>query len=84
MGYAVMGIYHVLQQCISGAGDTLPPMLVTLLNMWLIQVPLAFLLPRITGLGVYGVRVAMVAGPVVAAAIYAIYFAMGRWKRKKV
>ncbi len=34
-----MGIGLVLNQCISSAGDTLPPMLVTLLNIWLLQVP---------------------------------------------
>ena len=83
-GYLVMGIAAVLQQCISGAGDTLPPMLVMLLNIWLVQVPLAYFLPRVTDLGVYGVRWAIVAGTVTAAIVYTIYFRLGRWKRKRV
>lgn len=82
--YVMMGFGAVLSQCINGAGDTLPPMLIMLLNMWLVQVPLAYFLPRITDLGVFGVRWAIVIGSVTAAIIYALYFLSGRWKRKKV
>ncbi len=83
-GYLFMGLYFVMQTSISGAGDTLPPMLVTLLNFWLVQITLAFFLPRFTTLGVYGVRWAIVAGWVVGAIAYSIYFWRGRWKRKMV
>jgi len=83
-GYLTLGFYAVLSHCISGAGDTVPPMLVTALNFWLAQVPLAFLLPRVTSLGVYGVRWAMVSGMVLGSVAYIIYFRLGRWKRKKV
>jgi putative MATE family efflux protein len=83
-GYLFMGLYFVLQNSISGSGDTLPPMLVTLLNFWALQIPLALLLPRFADLGVYGVRWAIVGGWVAGAAAYAIYFRLGRWKRKRV
>ena len=83
-GYLFMGLYFVMQNSISGAGDTMPPMLVTLLNFWLVQIPLAFLLPKYTGLGVYGVRWAIVAGWVMGAIAYSIYFKLGRWKLKRV
>ena len=83
-GYLVMGFEVVLQQCISGSGDTVPPMTVSLVALWLVQLPLAFFLPRITGLGVYGVRWGMVAGMVGGALAYITYFWLGRWKRKKV
>ncbi len=83
-GYLVMGLTAVLQHCITGAGDTLTPMVIMLLNMWLVQVPLAYFLPRVTNMGVYGVRWAIVAGTATAAIIYATYFGLGRWKSKKV
>jgi putative MATE family efflux protein len=83
-GYLVMGLYFVLQNSIAGAGDTMPPMLITLLNFWVIQVSLAFFMSRYTSLGVYGVRWAIVAGMMVGASAYAIYFKLGWWKRKKV
>jgi len=49
-----------------------------------VQVPLAFFLPSVTNLGVYGIRWAIVAGMVVGAVAYLIYFRLGRWKLKKV
>jgi len=83
-GFMLVGINTALQQCISGAGDTLPPMLITLLNLWLIQVPLAYFLSRNTGLEVFGVRWAMASGGITAAIAYVIYYRMGRWKRVNV
>jgi putative MATE family efflux protein len=83
-GYIITGFIGVLQQCISGAGDTLVPMVVSLLAIWLVQLPLAFLISRNTSLGVYGIRWAIVASSVVNAIAYVTYFRMGRWKRKEV
>jgi putative MATE family efflux protein len=83
-GYLVMGITAALQQCVNGAGDTLIPMVIMLLNMWAVQVPLAYFLPKVTGLGVFGVRWAIVAGAATSAIIYTIYFRLGRWKNKRV
>jgi putative MATE family efflux protein len=83
-GYLVMGLVVVLEQSIAGAGDTLPPMLISLAMVWVVQLPLAFLLPRVTDLGVYGVRWSIVAGAVVGAVSYIVYFWLGRWKRKQV
>ncbi|MBI4283305.1 MAG: MATE family efflux transporter [Chloroflexi bacterium] len=83
-GYLVESFTSILQQAIAGAGDTIPPMLISLVMIWLVQLPLAFLLPRVAVLGVLGVRWAIVAGLVVGAIAYVIYFQMGRWKHKKV
>jgi len=84
VGYVLMGFTNALMMCLSVAGDTLPPMLFTLLMIWVVQTPLAFFLPRVANLGVYGVRWAIVAGMVTGAVAYVVYFRMGRWKRKKV
>ncbi|MDP2729680.1 MAG: MATE family efflux transporter [Dehalococcoidales bacterium] len=83
-GYLVNGFEMILQQSIASAGDTVPPLLVSLVTIWLVQLPLAFLLPRVTALGVYGVRWAMVISLVLGAIVYSIYFRLGRWKRKKL
>ena len=83
-GYLALALNFVLQRCLTGAGDTLTPMLVSLLMLWVVQIPLAVLLPRFTDLGVFGVRWAMVAGLLTGAVAYTIYFRLGRWKRKKV
>lgn len=83
-GFIVAGLVTVLQQSISGAGDTVPPMIIGLVMIWAVQLPLAYFLPRFTNLGVYGVRWAIVAGMVVGMVAYVLYFRLGRWKRKEV
>lgn len=82
--WVVMGLTNVFQSCVNGAGDTMVPMIIMLVNMWLMQIPLAYFLPKITGLGIYGVRWGIVAGTVAAAIIYTVYFRLGRWKHKNV
>jgi len=52
--------------------------------MWAVQLPLAYFIPKVTDLGVYGVRWAMVAGMWFGTIFFTIYFRMGRWKQKKV
>ncbi len=84
ISYLVLGFVVVLMQCLNVVGDTMVTMLVTLLSMWAVQVPLAYFLSRFTGLGVYGVRWGIVSAIVVRALIYATYFKLGRWKRRKV
>jgi putative MATE family efflux protein len=84
IGYLINGFGTALQQCISGAGDTIVPMIVSILTVWGLQVPLAYILPNITTLGVYGVRWAMLAPILVSVVVYTLYFRAGRWKRKKV
>jgi len=83
-GYFLIGFVIVLQFCISGAGDTVPPMVISLLMMWLIQLPLAYILPKYTDLGVYGIRWAMVISIGAGTIAYTTYFRLGRWKRKRV
>jgi Na+-driven multidrug efflux pump len=83
-GYLGMSVIYVMQNCISGSGDTVTPMLITLAMLWIVQLPLAFLLSRFTGLGVYGVRWAIVISFIVGAIAYISYFWGGRWKNKRV
>ncbi|MFC2007699.1 MATE family efflux transporter [Chloroflexota bacterium] len=84
VGYSVYSIDQILQLCLGGAGDTLPPMLITLLSLWVVLMPLAFFLSRFTDLGVYGVRWAMVIGIITGVIAYVTYFRMGRWKYKRI
>jgi len=83
-GYALTVAGNILQNCCNGAGDTLPPTLGTLFTTWAIQIPFALLLPNVGGLGVLGIRWAMVIGWGVSAIIFVVYFRLGRWKRKRV
>ena len=84
VGYLVLGVAAVLTDCLNGVGDTMIPMLASLITMWSTQVPMAYFLPKHTSIGVYGVRWAMVAALAMRAITYIVYFKLGRWKRKKV
>lgn len=84
VGYLMNGFIICLQNSISGSGDTMPPMVISILTTWTILLPAAFLLPRFTDLGVYGIRWAIVLSLTFGAIAYIIYFRLGRWKNKKV
>ena len=83
VGFLVFGFVIVLSQALNGVGDTIVPMLVTLTTMWLVQVPLAYVLSK-TGLGMYGVRWGIVIALIIRAATYIVYFKLGKWKQKQV
>jgi Na+-driven multidrug efflux pump len=59
-------------------------MLIDMANPWDVRMLLAYFLLRITSLGVYGVRRAIVADAVSLIIMFVIYFKAGVWKRKKV
>ncbi|MBW1863516.1 MAG: MATE family efflux transporter [Deltaproteobacteria bacterium] len=84
VGYMVLAFIGILNNFLSGAGDTLPPMFIGLGYMWLVIVPLAFLLPGFSSLGMWGIRWAIVIGMIVGATAMLIYFKSGRWKSKRV
>lgn len=83
-GYVVMGFTSTLMNVLSGAGDTVPPMIFSLITAWGVQLPLAFFLPKVGDLGVYGVRWAISSGFIIGSVLFLVYFRTGRWKRKKV
>jgi len=83
-GYLLAAFVYVLQFGIAGAGDTLPTMVVSIAMIWVVELPLAFLLPQVANLGVYGVRWAIVASMLAGAILYVTYFVLGRWKAKKI
>jgi len=84
VGFVFLAVIAVIMQSLSGAGDTVPLMVVGIVMGWLVQLPLAFLLSRMTEMGEFGVRWAMVIGLGVGSIAYLLYFRAGRWKRKSI
>jgi len=84
VGYLFMGLGAIFMNVLNSVGDTLRAMIIDMVNLWGVRILLAFLLPRISTLGVYGVRWAIVADAVSSVIMFGIYFKLGRWKRKKV
>jgi putative MATE family efflux protein len=83
-GFMVLAFSSVLQGCFSGAGDTVPNLIIGLIVNWIIQIPLALWLPHVNGLGVLGIRWALVIGIAAQTIMYIAYFRLGKWKKKRV
>jgi putative MATE family efflux protein len=84
VGYVALGLNYVFDGALSGAGDTVSPMVINLLALWAVQVPLAFLLSSVAGLGARGIWLALVIGWMVQAALTGLRFRQGRWKLVQV
>lgn len=85
VGYSqcLMAIEIVIDGAFSGAGDTIPPMLISIPGS-LARIPLAYYLAIDQGLGVSGVWWAVSITTLLKAALLAYWFHRGAWKRKKV
>ena len=77
----LLGGGQVLQQSFNIAGDTLAPMLVTFMSMWVMEVPLAFVLSRWTSAEALGIAIAIAVAMLIRFALYGGYYFTGRWLR---
>lgn len=84
VGYLAFSLATVFDMAQAGAGDTLSPMLINVAALWLIQLPVAYVLSRVAGLEENGIWLAMVLGWFVQLALMWLRFRQGRWKLKRV
>ncbi len=80
----LLGGGQVFQQSFNVAGDTLAPMLVTFMSMWVMEIPLAFALSRWTPLEGIGVAFAIAVAMLARFCLYGGYYFTGRWLRVDV
>jgi putative MATE family efflux protein len=78
--YVLFSTMFITGGLLRGAGDTLTPMLVTLMALWVVRVPAATLLSR--RLGTDGIWLATPVGWGVGMTLLLAWYAGGRWKRK--
>ncbi|MBI4340316.1 MAG: MATE family efflux transporter [Chloroflexi bacterium] len=100
ISYLFLGLGQVFMQSFNTAGDTLAPMLITLMCIWGVQQPLAMMLsgesfhlgafglsvvvPIVAHLGQFGIAWAMSMSGLVRIALYVPYFFWGPWMKKRV
>lgn len=80
--YAVFGAMFAFGGVLRGAGDVMVPLVFSVLTLWAVRVPLAFVLAR--RFGVAGIWWSLPAAWVLGALLSAGYYMTGRWKRVAV
>lgn len=83
IGYFVQGLGMVFSQSYNTAGDTMVQMFTLLISFWLVQQPLAVVLPEL-GFGALGIQYAILIGLAVRLLIYVPYYFTDRWLRVKL
>jgi len=82
--YVFAALAIVLGRALNGAGDTMAPMIFTVLSLWGLQVPLALTLPGRMATPTDGIWWAIAAATVLHGVLIAAWFETGRWKRTRV
>lgn len=74
----------VLGRALQGAGDTLTPMVLTLVALWGVQVPLAVVLSRLITPSTDGIWWAIAIAVTIHGLLVSVCFQRGRWKQRMV
>jgi putative MATE family efflux protein len=80
--FSAVGV--VLARGFDGAGNTVPAMFVNLLTLWGMEVPLSYGLSQWTGLGITGVWIGRALANTANGLVFALWFRLGRWKKREV
>jgi len=80
--YIIFSFMFTTQAVMRGAGDTLVPMIFTIISLWLIRIPLAYILSK--KIGETGIWWSMPIAWSVGATLSFAYYLSGRWKNKKL
>jgi len=82
LAFPLMGIIQVIMGAYQGAGHTLYSMFFGLFRLWVLRVPLVFVLGFAAGMGASGVWYAMLASNVATAGVSLGFFLSGNWRRR--
>ncbi|MBI4874815.1 MAG: MATE family efflux transporter [Acidobacteria bacterium] len=83
-GYPFYAWGMVMVQSFNGAGDTATPTMINLVCFWLIEIPLAWALARVLGMGPTGVFLAIPIAESAFTVVAMLLFRRGRWKTKRI
>ena len=84
VGFLFYGYGMALTAAFNGAGDTRTPTLINLVSLWLLEVPLAWVLANPLGFGPTGAFIALCAGFSTMCFLSVWIFRQGRWKTARV
>jgi putative MATE family efflux protein len=73
------GFFHAFIGAFQGAGDTRPVMVFNVARLWLLRLPIAWMLAIVAGIGPSGIWWSMFISNSAAAAVTIFWFSRGRW-----
>ncbi len=82
--YLFAALAIILGRALSGAGDSLAPMICTVVVLWGLQVPLAMAFSRLWQPPTNGIWWAIVIAMIVHGLMITAWFETGRWRRQRV
>ena len=82
--FGFIGIQMSLSGALRGTGNTMVSMVLSIISLWVLRFPLAYILSMHTNLAEVGLWIAFPAANVIAAIITISWFARGTWKQKQV
>jgi Na+-driven multidrug efflux pump len=82
--YVLFSSMFIVGGVMRGAGDTLIPMFITLFALWVIRIPLAYLLSQSGWFGVNGIWWSIPIGWGTGLFLSYLYYLSGRWKKKVI
>jgi Na+-driven multidrug efflux pump len=82
--FGFIGVQMVLSGALRGTGNTMVSMVLSIISLWILRFPLAYILSMHTKLAEVGLWIAFPVTNVIAAIITIVWFARGTWKQKQV
>jgi putative MATE family efflux protein len=82
--FGFIGIQMALSGALRGTGNTMVSMVLSIISLWVLRFPLAYVLSMHTKLAEVGLWIAFPAANVIAAIITILWFANGTWKQKQI
>ena len=81
--YLIFAMMFIFTGVMRGAGETIVPMIITLLSLWLVRIPIAYFLSSRSG-SETGIWWSFPTGWLVGLILAWAYYATGRWKKKVI
>lgn len=80
--YIIFSNMFILNGMMRGAGAVMFPMVSTILSLWVVRVPMAWILSR--GMGEVGIWLSIPAGWIIGLAMVYVYYKSGKWRNKGI
>ncbi len=79
-----MGIHQIVSGAFIGSGNTSMSMTLSIISLWLLRFPIAFILSHYTFLAERGVWLSFPVTNVLTALIAFLWYSRGTWKKRKI